>query len=187
MNVKLSNSQLNTLKSAIENGTDVTLRLSSNMIGNSDDKANFPHKLLLTTRQVANLRKTFANHTSTDIKLPKAQLTKMEKVGYLRFLAPLVNSGLPLLKSVIKPLGVLDLTVTASATYAAINQKSFRIRIHTTQIISNDDMQDLLKIIKSLEDSGLLLDGITETVKNEVKKQKGLFLVHYLVHSLQAY
>ena len=79
LNVKLSNSQLNKLKSAIKNGTDVILRLSSNMIGNSDDEANFPHKLLLTNRQVANNRKAFANHTSTDIKLSKAQLTKMKK------------------------------------------------------------------------------------------------------------
>ena len=55
------------------------------MIGNSDDEANFPHTLLLTNRQVANLRKDFANHTSTDIKLSKVQLTKMQKGGFLRF------------------------------------------------------------------------------------------------------
>ena len=79
LNVKLSNSQLNKLKSAIKNGTDVILRLSSNMIGNSGDEANFPHKLLLTNRQVTNLREVFANHTSTDIKLSIAQLTKMQK------------------------------------------------------------------------------------------------------------
>ena len=72
LNVKLSNLQLNKLKSAIKNETDVILRLSSNMIGNSGDEANFPHKLLLTNRQVANLSKAFANHTSTDIKLSKA-------------------------------------------------------------------------------------------------------------------
>ena len=66
LNVKLSNSQL---KYAIKNRTDVILRLSSNMIGNSDDEANFPHKLLLTNRQVANICKAFANRTSTDIKL----------------------------------------------------------------------------------------------------------------------
>ena len=71
LNVKLSNSQLNKLKSAIKNGTDVILRLSSNMIGNSDDEANFPHKLLLTNRQVANIRKAFTNHTSTGFKLIK--------------------------------------------------------------------------------------------------------------------
>ena len=76
LNVKLTNSHLSKLKSAIKNETDVVLRLSSNMIGNSDDNTNFPHKLLLTNRQVANLRKAFANHTSTDIKLSKAQLSK---------------------------------------------------------------------------------------------------------------
>ena len=142
MNVKLLNSQLNKLNSAIKNETDVILRLSSNMISNSDDKANFSHELLLTNRQVANIRKAFTNHTSTNIKLSKAQLTKKKNGGFLRFLAPLLKSGFPLLKSVIKPLGMLGLTAAASATDAG----------------------------------GILLDGITETVKNEVKKQKGGFL-----------
>ena len=82
INVKLSNSQLNKLKSVIKNETDVVLRLSSNMIGNSDDEANFPNKLLLTNRQVANLRKAFANHTSSDITLSKAQLTRIQKGEY---------------------------------------------------------------------------------------------------------
>ena len=71
----------------MKNETDVILRLSSNMIGNSDDETNFSHKLLLTNRQVTILRKAFANHTSTDIKLSKAQLTKMQKGGFLRFIA----------------------------------------------------------------------------------------------------
>ena len=61
--------------------------------GNSDDETNFSHKLLLTNRPVANLPKAFANHTSTDIKLSKAQLTKMQKGGFLRFLSPLLKSG----------------------------------------------------------------------------------------------
>ena len=60
LNVKLSNSQLNKLKSAIKNKTDMILRLSSNMIGNSDDETNFPHKFLLTNK-VANLQKAFDN------------------------------------------------------------------------------------------------------------------------------
>ena len=68
LNVKLPNSQLSKLKSAIKNETDVVLRLSSNMIGNSGDNTNFPHKLLLTNRQVGNLRIVFAKYTSTDIK-----------------------------------------------------------------------------------------------------------------------
>ena len=77
LNVKLSNSQLNKLKYAIKNETDVILRLSSNVIGNSDDETSFTHKLLLTNKQVANLRVAFANYLTTDIKLPKTQLSKM--------------------------------------------------------------------------------------------------------------
>ena len=69
LNIKLSKSQLDKLKSAIKNETDDVLRLSANMIGNSDDESNLCHKLLLTNRQVVNLRRAFANHISTDIKL----------------------------------------------------------------------------------------------------------------------
>ena len=69
LNVKLSNSQLNKSKSAIKNGTGVVLRLSSNMVGNSNNETNFPHKLLLTNRQILSLRKALANHISVDIKL----------------------------------------------------------------------------------------------------------------------
>ena len=76
----------------------------------------------------------------------------------------------------IKPLVMLGLTAAVSATDAAINKKILGSGNHTTSIISNDDMQDLLKIVKLLEDSGILLDGITETLKNEVKEQKGGFL-----------
>ena len=176
LNVKLSNSQLNKLKSAIKNETDVVLRLSSNMVGNSDDETNFPHNLLLTDRQTLRLRKAFNNHTSAGIKFSKAQLTKMQKGGFLKILMPLLKSGLPLLKSVVKPLGMLGLTAAASATDAAINKEILGSRNHTTLIISNNDMQDLLKIVISLEDSRILLNGITETVKNEVKEQKGDFL-----------
>ena len=64
---------------------------------------------------------------------------------------------------------MLGLTAVASATDAAINKKLFGSGNYTTLIISNDDMHDLLKVVKSLEDSGILLNGITETVKNEVK------------------
>ena len=67
LNVKLLNPQLNKLKSAIKNETEVVLRLSSNIFG--DNETSFPHKLLLTNRQVANLPKAFANKSSTDIKL----------------------------------------------------------------------------------------------------------------------
>ena len=100
----------------------------------------------------------------------------MQKGGFLKFLKQLLKSGLPLLKSVAKPSGMLGLTAAASATDAAINKKTLESGNHTTLIIFNDDVQDLLKIVKSLEDSGILLNGITETVKNEVKEQKVGFL-----------
>ena len=79
LNVKLSNSQLNKLNSAIKNKSDVVLRLSSNTIG--DDETNFPYRLLLTNRQVSNLCKAFANKSSTDIKVSKTQLSKMMQSG----------------------------------------------------------------------------------------------------------
>ena len=135
LNVKLSNSQLNKLKSAIKNETEVVLRLSSNMIG--DNETNFPHKLSLTNRQYkliitnTNLRKAFANYLSTDIKLSKTQLSKMiQSGGFLgRLLGPLLKTRLPLIKNVIKPLakGVLiplGLTAAASAADAGIHKKS---------------------------------------------------------------
>ena len=131
LNVNLSNSQLSKLKSAIKNENDVVLRLSSNMVGNSNDNTNFTHKLLLTNRQVANIRKVFANHLSTDIKLSKTQLSKIiQSGGFLgRSLGPLLKTGLPLMKSVIKHLAKsvlipLGLTAAASAADAGIHKKS---------------------------------------------------------------
>ena len=104
LNVKLSNSQLNKFKSAIKNETEVVLRLSSNMIG--DNETNFPHKLLLTNRQVLNLCKALANHASTDIKLSKTQLFKMIQSGsfFGRLLGSLLTTGSLLIISVTKPL-----------------------------------------------------------------------------------
>ena len=185
LNVKLSNSQLSKLKSAIKNETDVALRLSSNMVGNSNDNTNFPHELLLTNRQVENIRKAFANHLSTDIKLSKTQLSKMIQSGRFlgRLLDPLLKTGLPLMKSVIKPLAKsvlipLGLAAAASAADAGIHKKILG-SVHnnnTTLIISNDEMNDILKIVKSLEDSGVLLKGVSETIQHEAKEQIGGFL-----------
>ena len=184
LNVKLSNSQLSKLKSAIKNETDVVLRLSSNMIGNSGDSTNFPHELLLTNKQVASLRKAFANHLSTDIKPSKTQLSKMiQSGGFLgKLLGPLLRTGLPLIKSVIKPLAKsvlvpLGLTATASAADAGIHKKILGSgHNNTTLIISNDEMDDILKIVKPLEDSGVLLKGVSETIQNEAKERRGGFL-----------
>ena len=150
------------------------------MIGNSNDKTNFTHELLLTNRQVINLRKTFPSQTSTDIKLSKTQLSKMiQSGGFLgRILGPLLRTGLPSMKSVIKPLAKsvlvpLGLTAAVSAADAGIHKKNLGSGQNTTLIISNDEMEDILKIVKYLEDSGLLLKGVNETIKNEAKEQKG--------------
>ena len=181
-NVKLSDSQLNKLKPAIKNETGVVLRLSSNMIGDSNDEDNFPHKLLLTERQVSSIRKAFSNNSSADIKFSKTQLSKMiQSGGFLsKLLGPLLKTGLPLIKNAITPLAKsilipLRLTAAASAAEAGIHKKILGSG-NTTLIISNKDIKDLIEIIKSLEDSGLLLKGVTESVQNEVKQQKGGFL-----------
>ena len=184
LNVKLSNSQLNKLKSSIRNKTDVVLKISSNMVGNSNDNTNFPHELLLTNRQVANIRKAFAKNTSTHIKLSKTELSKMiQSGGFLgRLLRPLLKTGLPLMKSVIKPLAKsvlipLGLTAAASAADAGIRKKILGYgHNNTTLIISNDEMDDILKIVKSLKDSGVLLKGVSETIQHEAKEQRGGFL-----------
>ena len=181
LNVKLSNSQLNKFKSAIKNKNEVVLRLSSNMIG--DNETNFPLKLLLFNRQVSNLRKAFANNSSADIKLSKTQLSKMiQSEGFLgRLLGPLLKTGLPLISNVIKPLAKsvlipLGLTAAASAADAEIHKKILGFGNMTILIISNDEMHDIIKIVKSLEDSGLLIEGVTKTLQNEVKEKKGGFL-----------
>ena len=122
LNVKLSDSQLNKLKSAIKNESEIVLRLLPNMIG--DNETNFPNELLLTNRQVSNLLKSFANNSSADIKLSKSQLSKMiQSRGFLgRLSGPSLKTGLLLIKNVIKPLAksvLIPLRLTAAAASAA--------------------------------------------------------------------
>ena len=181
LNVKLSNSQLNKLNSAIKNETEVVLRLPSNMFG--DNEKNSPLKLLLTDRQVASLRKSFANDSSADIKLSKTQLSKMRvSGGFLsRLLGPLLKTGLPLITNVIKPLSKsvlipLGLTAAASAADTGIHKK---ILGSGNTTLSNDEIEYIIEIVKSLQDSGLLLEEVTKMVQGEVKEQKDDFLVCY--------
>ena len=178
LNAKLSNSQLNKLKSSIKNETDVVLRISSNMAGNSNDNTNFPHELLLTNRQVANICKAFANHSSIDIKLSKTQLSKMIQSGGClgnllgKLAGPLMKVAMPLAKNVLAPLG---LSTALSAIDGSIKKKLLGSGA-TTLIISNNEMVDILKIVKSLEDSGILLKGVSETIQHEAKEQREGFL-----------
>ena len=126
LNVKLSNSQLNKLKSLIKNENGAVLRISSDMVSNSNDNTNFPHELLLTNRQVANIRKAFANHSSINIKLSKTQLSKMLKSGGFlgnllgKLAGPLMKVAMPLAKHVLAPLG---LSAAISAIDGSIKKK----------------------------------------------------------------
>ena len=187
LNVKLSNSQLNKLK----NKTEVVLILSSNMVG--DDETNFPHKLLLTNRQVANIREAFANYLSADINLSKTQLSKMTQlVGFLgSLLGLLLKTGLPLMKNVIKPLAK-SVLIPSGVTAAAATAAGMHKRIlgydrplssalpyghswhnNTILIISNDEIKDIVEIGKSLEDFSLLFKRVSEKIQNKAKEQKG--------------
>ena len=185
LNVMLSNSQINKLKSGIKNGTVIILKISSNGAADSNDENNFPHKLLLTNTHVLRLCKAFANNSSVNIKLSKSQLVKIAQSGrfsdfqIFRLLGPLPKTLLPLIKNVLKSLTksiLYSLGLTAaSATYASIDKKMFGSGM-ATLIISNEEMNDIIKIVDSLEESGLLVTGVGKTIKNKAKEQKGGFL-----------
>ena len=139
---------------------------------------DLPHELLLTTRQKAKLRNAFNNNMSTNLKLSKAQISKIIQCrGFLESLlsklaGPLMKAAIILAKNVSAPLGI---TAAASAIDVGIQKK-----IHgsgtTTLIISNEEMNDIMKIVQALEDFNILLKRVTKTIKNETKEQKGVFL-----------
>ena len=116
-------------------------------------------------------------------QLSKTQLSTIVLSGEFlgRLLRPLLKTGLPLIGNVLKQLAktvLIPLRLTAavaSAANAAIHKKMFESGF-TSLIISNEEMEDIVKIVKSLEDSVLLIKGLSETIKNEVKEQKGVFL-----------
>ena len=144
VNVK-SNTQTKKIKDAIKNNTRATLRISSKMFNGNDS----PHELILTTRQKTKIRNDFNNNMSTDLKLSKAQINKIIQSGEFlsKLLGPLLKTGLPLIKNIIKPLAEsvlipLGLTAAASAADAGIHKKTLRSG-NTTLIISNEDMMIL--------------------------------------------
>ena len=174
LNVKLSYTQLKKLKTAVKDKTGGTLRMNLKILDGND----LPHELLLTTRQKAKLINALNNNMSTDLKLSKAKISKLIKSGgFLGSLlsklpGPLMKVAIPLAKNVLASLGI---TAAASAIDAGIQKK-----IHgsgtTTLIISNEEMNDIMKIVQALEYSNILLKGVTKTNKNEIKEQKGRFL-----------
>ena len=166
INVKLTDTQLKKLKTAVKSKTWTTLRIRLKML----DENDLSHELLLTIRQKTKLRNAFNNNISTELKLSKAQISKIiQSDGFLgsllsKLAGPLMKVAVPLAKNILAPLGI---TAAASAIDAGIQ------KIHgsgtTTLIISNEEMNDIMKIVQALEDSNILLKGVTETIKNETK------------------
>ena len=168
----LTNVQLNKFKKAVKSNEGATLRLGIRNF-NEDET---PHELLLTTRQNTKLRNAL-NNSATDIKLSKAQIKKLiQSGGFLgkllsKLAGPLMKVAMPLAKNVLTPLG---LTAAMSAIDGSIQKKIHGSGIKL--IIEQEDMKDILKIIKALENSGILLKGVSKTIKNETKEQRGGFL-----------
>ena len=174
INVKLSDLQLNKVKSAVKDKQGTTLRINSKI----HSANNLPHELLLTTRQTLKLRNAIENNMSTDIKLSEAQISKIiqsgEFLGSLlnKIAGPLIKVAVPHAKNILAPLGI---TAAASAIDGAIEKKIHRSGTKTL-IISNKEMNDITKIVQALEDSNILLKVVTKTIKNETKEQKVGFL-----------
>ena len=182
VNVKLSDTELKNLKNAVKNKTGTTLRISLKMFNGN----NLPHELLLTTRQKTKVRNAFSNNLSTDLKLSKTQISKIiQSGGFLgRLLGPLLKTGLPLIENLIKQLAksvLIPLGLTAAAD-AGIHKKILGSG-NTILIISNEEMNNIIKIIQALEDSDILLKRVTKTIKNETKEQRG-FLSMLLLGTL---
>ena len=172
INCKLTNIQLNKLKKAVKSTEGATLRLGIKNF----NKDELPHELLLTTRQNTKLRNAINNNLATDIKLSKAQIKKLIQSGgflgkLLGPLSPLMKVAMPLAKNVLAPLG---LTAPMSAIDGSIQKKIHGSGVKL--IIEQEDMNDIMKIIEALENSGILLKGLTKTIENETKEQRGEFL-----------
>ena len=170
---KLTNIQLNKIKRSVKDGSELVLRLDIK----SFNKDELPHELFLTTRQSTKLRNAININMSADIKFSKAQLKKLIKSGGFlgkllsKIAGPLMKVAMPLAKNVLAPLG---LTAAMSAIDGGIQKKMRGEGIKL--MIEDEDMNDIMKIMKALEKSDILLDGVGKTVENEVKEQKGGFL-----------
>ena len=173
INCKLTNVQLNKLTKSVKSNERATLRLGIKNF----NKDELPHELLLTTRQNTTLRNAINNNLATDIKLSKAQIKKLiQSGGFLgkllsKLAGPLMNAAMPLAKNVLAPLGS---TAAMSAIDGSIQKKIHGSGVKL--IIEQEDMNDIMKIIEALENSDILLKGVTKTIENETKEQRGGFL-----------
>ena len=133
--------------------------------------------MLLTTRQNTKLRNAINNNLTIDVKLSKAQIKKLiQSGGFLgkllsKLAGPLIKVALPLTKNVLAPLG---LTAAMPAIDGSIQKKIHGSGVELT--IEEEDMKDIMKIIEALENPGILLKGVSKTIENETKEQRGGFL-----------
>ena len=170
VNCKLTNVQLNKLKKAVKSNEGAKLRLGIKIF----NKDELPHELLLTARQNTKLINVFNNNSTIDIKLSKAQIKKLiQSGGFLvkllsKLAGPLMKVALPLAKNVLAPLG---LTAAMSAIDGSIQKKIHGSGIKI--IVEQEDMKDIMKIIEALENSDILLKGVSKTIENETKESGG--------------
>ena len=170
INCKLTNLQLNKLKKAVKSNEGATFRLGIKNF----NKDELQHELSLTTRQNTKLRNTINNNLATDIKLRKFQIKKLiQSGGFLGKLLGklLMKVAMSLAKNVLAPLG---LTTAISAIDGSIEKKIHGSGVKL--IIEQEDLNNIIKIIEALENSGILLKGISKTIENETKEQRGAFL-----------
>ena len=173
INCKLTNIQLNKLKKTVKSNEGTPLRIGIKNF-NEDE---LPHELLLTTRQNTKLCNAINNNLATDIKLSKAQIKKLRQSGGLlgnllsKLAGPLMKVALPLAKNALAPLG---LTAAMSAIEGSIQKKIHGSGVNL--IIEQEDMNDIMKTIEALENSDILLKGVSKRIENETKEQRGGFL-----------
>ena len=173
VSVKLSDTQLKKLKTAVKSKTVATLRMILKMF----DGNVLPHEFLLTTRQRTKLRNAFNNNMSTEVKLSKALISKIIQSGrsfgllLSQLAGPLMKVVVPLAKNILAPLGI---TAAGSAIDAGIQEKMHGSGT-TILTTSNKKMNDIMKTAQDLEDSNILFKGVTKTIKNETKKKRRIF------------
>ena len=174
VNEKLTDTRLQKLKITVKNITGTILRMSLKMF----DKSDLPYELLLTKSQKAKLRNAFNNNMSTDIKLCKAQISKIIQSGLLgSLLSKLAGSWMKF----AVPLTKKHFSSVRNYNCCLSNWcRNSKRKIHgsgtTTLIMSNEEMNNIMKIVQAFENSNILLKGVTETIKNETREQGGGFL-----------
>ena len=172
IDLHLTNLQLKKIADAVKNNNGTTIRLSNKNF----NKNQLIHGLYLTEQQLNKLKKKIENNMSTDIKLSIVQINKIIKEGgnlgrlLMSFLLKLIKPAISVGKNILAPLGF---------KCSHVSNRCCNVSGNTTSIISNDDLNDLIKIVTILEEHDILLKGISKTIKNNTKNKNEDFFVCY--------